>query len=136
MEDDDDQHFEESHISYNQLKQFGVYNDNYDFDVSGKIIRYGMTLQIIFEQKMEKCKNTLSLSSISPVLKLLPKIPRLEYKNPEALLIGYYSIKNMKIDKDELEKLAKKCEKNRDTISVTKADIIRYAKLIISLLVY
>jgi len=132
MDEDDDQNFEEPHISYNQLKQFGVYNDNYDFDSSGKIIRHGMTLENIFKQKMEECQKSLSLS-ILPVVQLFPKIPRLEYKNPEALLVGYYSIKNMKIDREELDKLAKKCEKHKDTISVTKADIIRYAKLIISI---
>jgi len=135
MDEDDEQNFEESHISYNQLKQFGVYNDNYDFDSSGKIIRYGMTLEKIFEQKMKECQETLSLypSLVSSIVKLFPKIPHLEYKNPEALLVGLYSIKNMKIDKKELDKLAEKCEKNKD-ISITKADIIRYAKLIINIM--
>ena len=135
MEEEDEQNFEDdSHnkISWKELQHMGVYKDNYDS--SGKIIRYGMTLETIFQQKMEECRNTLSLASISPVVSLFPKIPRLEYKNPGALLLGFYSIKDMSIDKRLLDRLVEKCERNKDTISITKADIIRYAKLIISIL--
>lgn len=134
MDEDYDQNFEDelhNKISWKELQHMGLYKDNYDS--TGKIIRHGMTLETIFQQKMEECRKTLSLSSIAPVVQLFPKIPRLEYKNPEALLVGFYCIKNMRIDKEELDKLSKKCEKNKDTISITKADIIRYAKLIISI---
>ena len=94
-----------------------------------------MTLENIFKQKMEDCQKTLSLSpsSVSAVVNLFPKIPRLEYKNPGALLLGFHSIKDMRIDKQKLAILAKNCEKHKE-ISITKADILRYAKLIINIM--
>jgi len=61
---------------------------------------------------------------------IIDLVPHKKYKNPQALLLGYYVVKNRQIDIEKLDK----CD---DFISqdqtVRRADIVRYARLVISL---
>jgi hypothetical protein len=128
---------------YKARERSGIMIDVFDYNLS-PIDRF-KTRCLVYQDIFQNSQRSRDLQ-IKNLDVLISKIQRIEYKNPLALTLGYYCVdkKTKKIINDDIkhwlnlvEEFKKKNDDDKDkipAINITCADIIRYARLIQSIL--
>lgn len=141
MEEDDYQYDEQDFMAgSSQIQQCGG-GSNYLSTIIGDrrlgnlqlaLLRRTMSDEQILFQSMLACAfehNIISQVTQTGLQNLIDRLPHKKYKNPRALLLGYYMVERGEIN-------LKKFESCKEMIigfqGIRDADLIRYARLVIS----
>lgn len=97
--------------------------------------RFGCYVDAIARSLGSRSESEISATEINNMITLSSKIPKIQYKNPTAYILGYMVSKGGKeIDKKIYSNVVKTYLPHVDPkIGLTEPDIIRYARLCINI---
>ncbi len=115
----------------------GKFTSNKLEDLNKKLFRLNLTKREKFNISMAVFFDKLTefipigISDLEDIMAITNKIDRIEYKNPIAFILGYYTIMDDEISESRLQSiLDSKALTRFDEVALP--DIVRYARLIIN----
>jgi hypothetical protein len=109
-----------------RIQRISMFSNLSDFEKVAMIM--GQFANTVFEKEIGK----IGGKDKEIIERILKKIPHLKYKNPVGILLGFYVTdkRKRKIDESEMEKFLAICKEQE--LEITKFDIIRYSRLIMT----